>query len=178
MPSAKLVLTTGAERNGNAALPVIMPDPKDGNDGKSAWTPMLAIEEDGTARYLKVVDWAGGTGTKPALGYFGTDGVGTKAKASNLNALKRVTSMSAVTDATGKATFSFAGMMPPAFAKPPQVVVSSLFTNAVAVTARPKVGGTTVTTTGATIIVEQVGIVGGLVSLLVGATVTIIIIET
>lgn len=62
---------------------------------------MLAIEVDGTARYLKIVDWSGGTGIKPATGYVGTDGATTtKAKAPNLNASKRIESYSAVTRAT------------------------------------------------------------------------------
>lgn len=75
--------------------------PANGKNGTSAWTPMLAIEADGTARYLRIVDWAGGSGEKPAVGYVGTDGAPTtKAKAPNLNAAKRIESYSAVTRAT------------------------------------------------------------------------------
>lgn len=77
----------------------VMPD--DGKPGASAWNPVLAIEVDGTARYLKIVDWTGGTGTKPATGYVGTDGVPTtKAKAPNLNAAKRIEAYGAVTRGT------------------------------------------------------------------------------
>lgn len=75
--------------------------PANGKNGASAWTPMLAIEADGTARYLRIVDWTGGSGAKPAIGYVGTDGVPTtKANAPNLNASKRIESYSAVTRAT------------------------------------------------------------------------------
>lgn len=172
--AAKLILTAGADRQGNAAIPVIMPNAV---DGLNAWTPVYAVEEDGTARYLRIMDWTGGSGDKPAMGYLGVKGVGTKANASNLNAIKRVTSMTAVTDATGKATFTFAAMTPPAFKVAPQVVVTSLFTNVLAVQCRPKAGGTTVTPTGATVVIEQVGIVGGVVALAVGATVTVLIVE-
>jgi len=170
--------TFGAQLVQGKAVPLMLPNPKDGKDGNngaSAWTPFLVIEEDGTARYLKITDWSGGTGTKPATGYVGVAGIGTKTNASNLNALKRVMSMTAVTNASGVATFNLAAVTP-AFALAPQVVVSSIFTNVIAVQCRPK--SQTVTKTTATITVEQVGIVGGVIALAVGATVTILVIET
>lgn len=155
--------------------PVILKDGNPGDPGANAWTPMYVIEEDGTARYLKISDWSGGTGNKPATGYVGVNGVGTKANASNLNALKRVMSMTSVTNASGVASFNFATLNPQ-FAVAPQIVVSSIFTNVVAVLCRPK--SQTVSKTTATVTVEQVGVVGGVVALAAGATVTILIIET
>lgn len=37
-----------------------------GSNGTSGWTPILGGELDGTRTLIKVVDWSGGTGTKPA----------------------------------------------------------------------------------------------------------------
>lgn len=53
--------------------------PAGGGDGGGSsgagWTPELAGEVDGTRRVLRVVDWVGGTGDKPAVGvYVGTNG--------------------------------------------------------------------------------------------------------
>lgn len=93
----KLLGSSVATRTGGILDPVI---PSDGDNGTSAWTPMLAVEVDGTARYLKVSDWTGGSGPKPAIGYVGTTGITTKALAPNLNAAKRIESYSAVTRAT------------------------------------------------------------------------------
>lgn len=45
-------------------------DGSDGVDGANGWSPVLAIETDLEARYLKVVDWVGGTGTKPTAGLY------------------------------------------------------------------------------------------------------------
>lgn len=112
-------------------LTPVMPD--DGKNGASAWTPMLAIEVDGTARYLKIVDWFGGTGAKPTTGYVGTDGVPTtKAKAPNLNAAKRIEAYGAVTRGTagtetgtalaiGEKKIVFAS----AFTDPPRVIATA-----------------------------------------------------
>ncbi len=49
---------------------------EDGEDGDDGWSPVFAIEADGATReVLKVVDWTGGEGTKPAVGkYIGTTG--------------------------------------------------------------------------------------------------------
>lgn len=170
---AKVILNAGGVRSGDTAVPQIMADPK---DGLSGWTPILAGEADGTRTLMKVIDWVGGTGDKPAKNlYIGTTGyVAAKADAFNFNAIKRVMSMSAVTNASGVATFDFKTVSP-AFAVKPQVIVSSIFTNVVAVTARPK--AIAATKDGATVTVEQVGIVGGVVALAVGATVNLIVIE-
>lgn len=47
-----------------------------GAAGLNGWSPEFAIENDGTRRVLKVVDWEGGTGTKPAVDlYVGATGL-------------------------------------------------------------------------------------------------------
>ena len=37
--------------------------------------PLLAVVEDGDRRVIQILDWTGGTGAKPGLGYFGPAGV-------------------------------------------------------------------------------------------------------
>ena len=47
----------------------------DGDDGDDGWSPEFAIESSGSKRVVKVVDWAGGGGTKPAINrYVGASG--------------------------------------------------------------------------------------------------------
>lgn len=50
-----------------------------GINGDDGWSPVLAIASDGERRVLQLVDWVGGTGTKPAAGgtssYIGTSGL-------------------------------------------------------------------------------------------------------
>lgn len=47
-----------------------------GGGGDDGWTPILAVVSDGERRVLQVVDWTGGTGTKPATGlYVGATGL-------------------------------------------------------------------------------------------------------
>lgn len=43
-------------------------------DAAPGWTPVLAAEADGTRTVVKVADWIGGTGSKPATGYIGGSG--------------------------------------------------------------------------------------------------------
>lgn len=54
--------------------------------GSSGWTPVFAVASDGSRRVLQVVDWIGGTGTKPATGqYLGDSGfVNTAAEATDI----------------------------------------------------------------------------------------------
>ena len=54
------------------------PPGQDGADGKDGWSPIFAIENDFERRVLKLVDWTGGTGTKPtsSIGkYIGSSGL-------------------------------------------------------------------------------------------------------
>ena len=45
-------------------------------DGDDGWSPVLAVVTDGSRRVHQVIDWAGGTGTKPATGlYVGASGL-------------------------------------------------------------------------------------------------------
>lgn len=48
-----------------------------GDKGDSGWSPVLSAEADGPTRtVLRLVDWIGGTGTKPATqGYIGSTGI-------------------------------------------------------------------------------------------------------
>lgn len=57
-----------------ASGPASLPGTGVGSGG-NGWTPEFAGEVDGTRRVLRVVDWAGGTGDKPAIGlYVGPSG--------------------------------------------------------------------------------------------------------
>lgn len=42
----------------------------DGTDGYNGWTPVPAIVSDGERRVMKVIDWTGGTGTKPSINVY------------------------------------------------------------------------------------------------------------
>jgi hypothetical protein len=47
-----------------------------GSNGDDGWSPLLAVTADGDRRVLRVVDWAGGSGSKPPTGkYVGTSGL-------------------------------------------------------------------------------------------------------
>lgn len=49
---------------------VLDPIGVEGAIGSNGWTPVLSIEFDGQRAVQKVVDWAGGEGTKPAVGQY------------------------------------------------------------------------------------------------------------
>lgn len=52
------------------------PAGEDGEDGTNGWSPILQLESDAERRVLRLIDWTGGTGTKPTLtGYLGTSGI-------------------------------------------------------------------------------------------------------
>jgi hypothetical protein len=63
--------------NAVAGIPV----PKDGtdgaagDDGANGWTPVLELEAVAGAEYLRVSDWLGGDGEKPAIGYVTRNGI-------------------------------------------------------------------------------------------------------
>lgn len=47
-----------------------------GASGSNGWSPILAVITDGDRRVLQVIDWTGGTGTKPTSGlYVGSTGL-------------------------------------------------------------------------------------------------------
>lgn len=51
-------------------------DGVDGDDGDDGWSPIFAVVSDGTRRVHQIIDWTGGTGTKPASGqYVGATGL-------------------------------------------------------------------------------------------------------
>ena len=41
-----------------------------GDDGEDGWSPIFSIESDSNRRVIKVIDWAGGGGTKPAINQY------------------------------------------------------------------------------------------------------------
>lgn len=51
-----------------------------GSDGNDGWTPVFSVASDGSRRVLRVTDWTGGEGPKPATGkYVGPSGLVTLA---------------------------------------------------------------------------------------------------
>ncbi|WP_311267443.1 hypothetical protein [Sphingobium sp. WCS2017Hpa-17] len=188
--TVKMNVVGGAMKDGDSLMPYVadkgdpgtpgtpgsastVPGPE-GNDG---WTPVLAGELDGVRTLIKVVDWTGGEGTKPATGmYLGTDGyVATKAAAFNFNAAKRFGIFNAITNAQGIAVVSFGTMFDAASAAPsigfwaiPATAVGGVKATQVAAT---------LAKTGVQIKVEAPNILTAVLTVLVGATVTVIAIE-
>lgn len=163
---------TGSEAAYQASLRSTVPGPI----GDAGWSPILAGEADGTRTLIKVVDWTGGQGNKPAIGmYIGTTGyVATKTLAFNFNAIKRVFPMSAVTNAQGIATFDMTAY---AFTSSPQIIPLPATTTILSGPTKSTVTGTT-TKTQAQIKVETSALLTGVVTLLVGATANVLVIET
>lgn len=165
----KLLGSSVAVRHDGVLDPVT---PDDGPAGASAWTPSLAIEIDGTARYLKVVDWTGGTGAKPSVGYVGTAGITTKALAPNLNAAKRVMFFRGVTAAGGVASVPFTGFTTAPIAElvdaQPSILLGAV---------KGEIVAGSVTKSGCQVKVTTASL-AGVVSALVGATVIVLAIET
>jgi hypothetical protein len=50
-------------------------DGAQGDDGANGWTPVLELEGVAGAEYLRVSDWLGGEGEKPAIGYVTRNGI-------------------------------------------------------------------------------------------------------
>lgn len=165
----RLLGSSVAIREGGVLDPVA---PDAGQPGAAAWTPMLAIEVDGTARYLKVIDWSGGAGVKPATGYVGTSGLTTKALAPNLNAAKRVMFFRGVTGAGGIATVSFTG-----FAAAPIVEIVDAQPAVLLGAVKGEIVAGSITKDGCQVKVTTASL-AGLVSALVGATVIVLTIES
>lgn len=148
---------------------------QDGSNGDDGWSPVLAGEQDGVRTLIKVVDWAGGQGTKPQTGmYLGTAGYVTlKADAFNFNAAKRAMLWSAQTNAQGIATLNYSNA---GFANPPAVVPLPATTAVLSGPTRSTVQGTP-TKTSAQILVQQQAPLTAIVAVLTGATANALLIE-
>jgi hypothetical protein len=159
----------GAAGSPGAASTVPGPE---GNDG---WSPIFAGELDGTRTVIKVADWTGGEGTKPAVGqYIGTAGyVATKTAAFNFNAAKRVRAYSATTNASGVAAINYSDL---SLSAVPQVVALPATTVALSGPTRSCVSA--VTAIGCTVTVQQQAILTGIISLLTGAIANVLVIES
>lgn len=165
-----MIMTTGAATRapGGAAIPIAI------TDGTNGWSPVLSAEADGTRSLLKVGDWIGGSGAKPATGYIGTTGmVTTKTAAFNFNLVKRVDIFAGTTNAQGLAVIPFS----PAFATAPAKALPSAVPNVLSGPVKAEIVDGTLTKSGCTVKVTASALVTGVVSALAGATVSVIVIE-
>lgn len=144
------------------------------SDGINGWTPILAGDADGTRSLLKVVDWTGGNGSKPATGmYIGAAGyVSTKAQAFNFNLAKRVAAFSAITKADGIANVPFSG-----YAAAPIAIVISAIPAILNGSLKAEIVADSVSKTGCQVKVTAAALLTGIVTALAGATVTVLTIE-
>lgn len=144
------------------------------SDGINGWTPILAGDADGTRSLLKVVDWTGGNGSKPAAGmYIGSTGyVSAKAQAFNFNLAKRVAAFSAVTKADGIATVAFSG-----YAAAPTAVVIGAIPAILNGSLKAEIVADSVSKIGCQVKVTAAALLTGIVTALAGATVTVLTIE-
>ncbi len=94
--------------------------------GNTGWTPVMVGELDGYRTLLRVADWSGGTGSKPATGmYLGTAGyVTTKAAAFDFNPARSETQRIKAS-ATGTGTIAFATAYPTGYAPTVQLTVEA-----------------------------------------------------
>lgn len=146
--------------------------------GNAAWTPVLAGELNGVRTLIKVVDWVGGGGAKPAVGiYLGGSGgyVSTKVEAFNFNAAKRCGIFTGITNAQGIAAISFGTMFDSASVAPSVGIWAIPATAVGGVKASQVVG--MLSKAGIQIKVEAPNILTAVLGLLVGATVFVIAIE-
>lgn len=144
--------------------------------GLNGWTPVLAGEADGTRTLLKVADWYGGKGEKPALGYIGAAGATSlvaKAAAFNFNAIKRVDIFSGATAAGGVAAIVF----DPPFTSIPAKALPQAVPNVLAGPVKAELVAGSMTKAGCQVKVTSAALLTGVVSALVGASVTVIAIE-
>lgn len=147
-----------------------------GPQGSNGWTPLMVGEADGTRTLVRVADWTGGKGDKPAVGYLGgtgSTGLVAKAAAFNFNAIKRVDIFSGVSNAQGIAAIAFA----PAFATTPAKALPIGVPNVLAGPVTAAIVAGSVTKDGCQVKVTSTSLVGGAVAALVGATVSVIVIE-
>ena len=84
VPSDPYLAATGLVANAASAIDVrgsagaTGGDGDDGDDGNDAWSPIISVESDGARRVLKITDWTGGEGSKPAVPsdpYIGASGL-------------------------------------------------------------------------------------------------------
>ncbi len=153
--------------------PILTERGPEGPGGHNGWSAVFGGEADGTRTLVRVVDWIGGQGPKPAIGmYIGPAGyVAAKADAFNFNASKRVMILSGATNAQGVAMIPFNVT----FAVPPAVRALPATTAILSGATRSTVG--MVSTTQCVVTVQQQAALTGIVSLLAGATANVIVIE-
>ena len=79
-------LPYGGIKGDAGATGVTGPAGATGAAGTNGWSPVLSVEADGERRVLRLVDWVGGTGAKPAIGsYLSSTGfVATAAQATDI----------------------------------------------------------------------------------------------
>lgn len=145
--------------------------------GPSGWTPVLVGEQDGTRTIMRVVDWTGGKGAKPAVGYIGpanSTGLVSKPLAFNFNALKRVDIFSAQTAANGVATIVF----DPPFTAVPAKALPQAVPNLLAGPIKAELVAGSLSKTGCQVKVTTAALLSGVVTALAGANVTVIAIES
>lgn len=150
--------------------------PLKGPVGPNGWTPLMVGEADGTRTLVRVVDWVGGKGDKPAVGYLGgtgSTGLVAKAAAFNFNAIKRVDIFTGTSSAQGIATITFS----PAFAAMPAKALPIGVPNVLAGPVKAEIVAGSLTKSGCQVKVTSTSLVGGVVSVLAGATVSVIVIE-
>ncbi len=165
-----MTMTIGSATRAAGGKPIPIPI----TDGANGWSPVLSAEVDGTRSYVKVGDWTGGTGAKPAVGYLGASGiVAAKADAVNLNVAKRTDIFSGVTNAQGVAAIAFS----PAFAAVPAKVLPSAVPNVLSGPVKAEVVANSVTKSGCSVKVTAAALLTGVVAALAGATVSVIVIE-
>ncbi|QUT07907.1 hypothetical protein KFK14_11260 [Sphingobium phenoxybenzoativorans] len=179
--TVKLNVVGGATIQGGVMVPFAAdkgdPGPAStvpGPEGNDGWTPVLAGELDGVRTLIKVADWTGGEGGKPATGmYIGTTGyVSSKAAAFNFNASKRVMVYSAQTNAQGVATIDYSAM---GFANAP--AVRALPATTAVLSGPTRSSPSSITKDGCLVTVQQQAILTGVLSLLAGATANVLVIE-
>ena len=58
---------------------------RDGTNGTNGYSPVIAVQNDGERRVVRITDWTGGSGAKPATGFIGQSGiVSTAAQATDI----------------------------------------------------------------------------------------------
>lgn len=177
-----VLLLTGMLAGDEVSLAIdLVSDPKQDPDltgpvGPNGWTPLLAGEADGTRTLLRVIDWTGGKGAKPALGYVGAAGAAglvAKADAFNFNAIKRVDIFVAISGSDGIANIAFV----PPFATVPAKALPIAVPNVLAGPVKAEIVAGSLSKDGCKVKVTASALVTGVVAALAGATTSVIVIE-